>query len=168
MGEPYQAVSFQAASNGTSGVDPITSDARFTSSDVSGCIDPLGGAAARQRQSLCELVVRFRARYGLGPVKLDLTLDLAAQFHAEDMSARNYFDHVSPEGTRVSGRVANYSSAGSFSNLSENIAVGSSSAETIMNLWINSPSHRANLLDPAFHRMGVGAANLYWVQVFSN
>lgn len=172
VGEANYPVGFSSAAGRasvtTASSDPLTSNARIISADTSGCVDPLGGAAARERVKLCQLVARYRAGYGLGPVRLNLTLDLTAQFHADDMLARNYFAHVSPEGVELTSRLAKYSQGETFTAIAENIATGSVSAEIIMNQWIASPGHRANLLNPAYRRMGVGVANTYWVQVFSN
>ncbi len=92
-----------------------------------------------------------------------------AQAKAEDMATNNYFSHTSPTyGSAFDMLKANgvsYSSAG------ENIAKGQTSSSSVMNAWMNSSGHRANILSSSYKSIGVGCAadssgTLYWVQIF--
>jgi uncharacterized protein YkwD len=102
-----------------------------------------------------------RAAHGLPAMRPAAALRRAALRHARDMVARRYFSHVSPSGGTMSRRVrsAGYlSRAGSFS-LGENIAWGQGSRGTpaaIVRAWMNSPGHRAVILNRAFREIGIG------------
>ena len=92
----------------------------------------------------------------------------SAQSFAELMLALNFFAHNSPDGTTPDQRItaAGYTN---WTTWGENIAEGYTTAEDVMNGWINSPGHRANLLNPAFKDIGIGASGggaPYWVQDF--
>lgn len=102
---------------------------------------------------------------GCAPLKADASLTAAAQGHAKDMAARDYFEHTTPEGVTFDQRIRNagYSRPGA-----ENIAQGSQTAEGVMELWLNSPGHRANILNCDLTAIGVGLDRngFYWVQNF--
>ena len=98
----------------------------------------------------------------------------AAQLHAEDMAAKNYFEHVSLDGRtfvdRINGTAYDGSPAG------ENIAMGFQSAAAVVQGWLDSPGHCVNLMDPDFDDVGLGftshpdpkysTATTFWVQDF--
>lgn len=118
-----------------------------------------------------------RADNGVGPLRFSRRLGEAAQGHAEDMAAGDYFAHTSPSGSTLASRIEavgyDYSTAG------ENLAAGYDSAKDTVTAWFNSPGHKANLLNPNFVDVGFGlifddvqSANAsatfdnYWVQNF--
>ncbi|MFG3343473.1 CAP domain-containing protein [Streptomyces sp. NPDC048018] len=113
------------------------------------------------------LVNAERAKAGCGALTANATLTRAAQGHSDDMAARDFFDHTNPDGADPGDRV---SAAGyPWSTYGENIAMGQSSAEQVMESWMNSPGHRANILNCNFKEIGVGIHNSggpYWTQVF--
>ncbi|WP_228977019.1 sigma-70 family RNA polymerase sigma factor [Streptomyces sp. DH12] len=114
------------------------------------------------------LVNAERARAGCGPVSRNGLLDTAALRHSEDMDARDYFDHSSPDGTDPGDRIT---AAGyRWSTYGENIARGQQSPEAVMESWMNSPGHRANILNCSFKELGVGrhdaSGGPWWTQVF--
>lgn len=103
------------------------------------------------------------------PVTWNGYLAAAARAHAADMAARNYFDHVTPEGKTVSQRVeaAGYAN---WMEVGENIAAGYTLANVVTG-WLNSPSHCKTLMDPTLKELGVGYVyrpgsqyGTYWVQ----
>ncbi len=106
------------------------------------------------------------------PLRANPKLDLAAQRHAEDMLARHYFAHESPEGktVRERARTAGYD----WRVIGENIAEGQFSVDEVMDTWMQSPPHRRNILDRDFKELGVGLAlgksdggwRVVWVQTF--
>ena len=83
-------------------------------------------------------------------------LDAAAQAKAADMAARGYFAHIGPDGTLpwqwITGAGYSYSYAG------ENLAVRFTDSKDVVNAWMASPSHRGNILKPAYTHIGVGVA----------
>lgn len=120
-------------------------------------------------QQVLELVNSARADNGLPPLALNSALGQAAQAHAEDMAANDYFSHTGLDGSTVGVRAT---AAGyDWSTVGENIAFGATTAAQVMDLWMNSSGHRANILHSAFSEIGIGVSDgspLYWVQVFGN
>ena len=120
---------------------------------------PLPGDAGLEAQ-LLTLSNQARAENGVGPLEPDERLAQAARHHAEEMARLGYFSHTSPtaENATVSRRVAR---SGSFiGTLGENLAlVGETdTAQVTTTGWLESPGHRANLLNPTFTHVGFGTA----------
>jgi uncharacterized protein YkwD len=116
--------------------------------------------AQTERTVLC-LLNAERAARSLTALALDPRLQTAAERHAQDMGARDFFDHVTPEGTGVIARVraAGFPSAGA--KLAENLAWGSGRLgrpTMVVKNWMNSPPHRATILSPAMRQVGIGIA----------
>ncbi|MBD0712801.1 CAP domain-containing protein, partial [Streptomyces sp. CBMA370] len=109
-----------------------------------------------------------RARAGCGPLRTERRLRTAAQAHADDMAARGYYRHDSPEGRDAGDRLrrAGYT----WAAWGENIHRGPRNAVRAMKDWMKSPGHRANILDCSFREIGVGvtltANGPWWVQNF--
>ena len=127
-----------------------------------------GGAAG----VLGEVVDRTnaeRARHGLRALTVDQRLAAAAQDHSADMVRRAFFAHESPDGRQVWDRAV---AAGyAYRKVAENIAAGQRTAEEVVRGWMESPGHRANILDGDLTQIGVGRADggsygVYWTQVF--
>jgi RNA polymerase sigma factor (sigma-70 family) len=114
------------------------------------------------------LVNKERAGVGCGPLTEDPQLQKAAQSHSDDMAARQFFDHTNPDGADPGQRitVAGYR----WSTYGENIAEGQQTASAVMQSWMNSPGHRANILNCSFKNIGVGvhkgAGGPWWTQDF--
>jgi uncharacterized protein YkwD len=115
------------------------------------------------------LVNQERAKAGCKPLTVDSRLVTAARGHSQDMANRNYFDHNTPEGVTPWTRITN---AGyHFSTAAENIAAGQTTPAQVMNAWMNSAGHRANILNCDLRNIGVGLAynakhTPYWTQDF--
>lgn len=115
-----------------------------------------------------------RAVAGVQTLKANPLLERAAQEKADDMAAKSYFAHVSPDGKTPwywLDRVGyNFSSAG------ENLAVNFFDSTDIENAWMNSPGHRENILNPKYTEIGIATARgmyqgketVYVVQFFGN
>ena len=115
-----------------------------------------------------ELTNAERAANGCPALTADDRLATAARAHSADMAAQNYFDHVSKDGRSFVDRVraAGYPSPGA-----ENIAAGQRTAEAVVKGWMDSPGHRANILNCKLKALGVGLARggsygWYWTQNF--
>jgi uncharacterized protein YkwD len=109
-----------------------------------------------------------RANAGLAPLAWHDGVAQVAYDFAVDMDVRNYFDHYNPEGQAPWDRLT---AAGiSWSACGENIARGQTTAAEVMNDWMNSSGHRANILETAFTELGVGVhiagGQVWWVQDF--
>jgi uncharacterized protein YkwD len=104
------------------------------------------------------------------PLRWNDRLAAAAQVHSADMVALNYFDHVSPGGSRPEDRVSAQGYV--FSSLGENIAAGQPTPAAAMATWLESPDHCSSIMSPTFVDFGAGLAlggsfNFYWTQVFA-
>ena len=108
-------------------------------------------------QVRAEMLARVNAERAAAGAPLllpDPRLDEAAQRHAEDMLARSYYNHISPDGTSPASRTRQSGYAGHV--VGENIARGPFAVQEVMNNWMGSSEHRRNLLLPAFTHLGVG------------
>jgi uncharacterized protein YkwD len=119
----------------------------------------------QMRTSVLCLMDRIRVHYGLHPFVYNVDLRTSASAHSVSMVVHDYFAHEGPGGT-VDGRIsrAGYlARAGAFT-IGENIAAGgglAGSPAAIVEDWMHSPPHRANILDPAYRDAGVGVARGY-------
>ena len=99
------------------------------------------------------LVNMERRKRGLKPLVADPELVPVARAHSQDMFARGYFSHYTPEGKdpfdRMKAAKIRYQAAG------ENLALGQT-LKICHDGLMNSPGHRANILNPAYGRLGVG------------
>lgn len=113
------------------------------------------------------LVNQIRRRAGLSRLSRDERLRVAARKHSKDMAMRDFCDHVNPDGVTPPQRM---SAAGYPRPGAENVARGQSNAHAVMTAWMNSPPHRANILNPDFATLGVGVTlglgGPYWTQNF--
>jgi hypothetical protein len=107
-------------------------------------------------QTLLQLANRDRAALGLAPLKWSAPLAAAAHQHAVRMAQQNTLSHQLPGEAGLAERASQ--SGARFSTIAENIAEGPS-AESIHQQWMNSPPHRANLLDPQLDAVGIAAEN---------
>jgi uncharacterized protein YkwD len=127
------------------------------------------GELARTASEVVALTNAERTSAGLRPLSVDPLLTNAAQTYSEDMVARAFYSHTSPDGTQPWDRAA---AAGSTRRtIGENIACGQRSPAEVVLGWMNSPGHRANILKPAFTHIGIGLAGggkmgTYWTQLF--
>ncbi len=122
-----------------------------------------------------ELTNLERSKVGLPPLGLNSQLAQAAQIHTQNMALQDFFSHTGLDGSSVGNRVA--ATGYQFSTAAENIAAGYSTPEQVVEGWMNSPGHRANILNPNLQEIGVGYVflandvgnsnyNHYWTQVF--
>lgn len=110
-----------------------------------------------------------RKAAGLGNLTLDSQLSKLARMKAEDMAKKGYFSHTSPTYGSAFDMMKKYGV--SYRTAGENIAKGQKTPEAVMNGWMNSSGHRANILSSTYTHIGVGYAkdskgNTYWVQIF--
>ncbi|MGQ4384468.1 CAP domain-containing protein [Streptomyces sp. SAS_270] len=124
-------------------------------------------AESAAEAEVLKLVNVERSKVGCSPVAANSALsDLASAF-SEDMAARGFFDHTDPSGATPWDRAAK---AGITSLGGENIARGQADAAAVMEAWMNSPGHRANILNCDFKTLGVGvhmgSGGPWWTQDF--
>ncbi|MEY9988839.1 uncharacterized protein YkwD [Streptomyces sp. V4I8] len=127
------------------------------------------GDLSRTATEVVDLTNRERTRAGLRPLAVDPALTAAAQTYSSDMATRAFYSHTSPEGSQPWDRAA---AAGSrMRAIGENIACGQRSPAEVVEGWMNSPGHRANILKRDFTHIGIGfagggPAGTYWTQLF--
>gem|GEM_PF-1982119 len=162
--------------------------ALFLSGLSSALARPEGGRASRPLRPLKDMLAkraeaglrgavltetnRARSEFSLPVLRPSVVLDLAAAAHAQDMAARGYREHASPEGCGLFDRAVafvGYPSGG----VAENLASGQTSTQQVVAGWLASPSHRTNILHPEYLEMGLASARakdgtLYWAQVFGD
>jgi uncharacterized protein YkwD len=114
-------------------------------------------SAAVIASSLVDLANGDRAQNGLPPLTINSQLQEAAQLKANDMVANGYFAHTSPSGKDpwYWFQQAGYD----FSYAGENLAVYFSDSDSVNTAWMNSPEHRANLLDVNYTQIGIATAD---------
>jgi len=126
--------------------------------------DPHAALAAE----VVDLTNAEREAAGCPAVKANEELATAATGHSSDMATNDYFDHTSQDGRTFTDRA---SAAGYDDAMSENIAAGYPTAAAVVEGWMNSPGHRANILNCDARAVGLGVAEagdgtLYWTQMF--
>ncbi|MEA5570004.1 CAP domain-containing protein [Calothrix sp. UHCC 0171] len=126
-------------------------------------------------QQVLDLTNTERIKGGLQPLRLNHQLNQSAQNHSEDMALQDYFSHTGVNGSSAGDRAT---SAGyKFSSLGENIAAGYITPEEVVQGWMSSPGHRANIMNANYQEMGLGYYylandagnvnyNYYWTQDF--
>jgi len=100
----------------------------------------------------------------VGELSWNTKLEQAGLNHSQDMLDNDFFEHTSSDGRNLTDRLNevgyNYSYAG------ENIAYGYTTENAVINGWLNSQGHCANIMNPNFTEMGVGRVGNYWTQDF--
>ncbi|GAA2361686.1 CAP domain-containing protein [Dactylosporangium salmoneum] len=132
-----------------------------------------GGGNVPYENQVIKLVNAERAKAGCGPVKYNPKLRAAAYKHSADMARRDYFSHTTPEGVEFATRIK--AEGYSWSGAGENIAAGQGTPEQVMDAWMHSEGHRANILNCKFVDLGVGLEYQikndrkipYWTQDFA-
>ena len=124
---------------------------------------------AAYQQEVVNLVNKERAKYGLSALKSNASLANVATIKSQDMIDKNYFDHTSPTYGSPFDMMKQFGI--SYKTAGENIAMGQKTPTEVVNAWMNSPGHRANILNENFTQIGVGVAKnskgqLYWTQMF--
>lgn len=117
--------------------------------------------------TMLELVNQERAKEGLKPLQADPELAVVARAHSKDMFARGYFSHVTPEGKTPTDRIRE--GRVRFLVAGENLALGQTLDICHQGL-MNSPGHRANILQPSYGRLGIGILDggIYGLMITQN
>ena len=117
-------------------------------------------------QDVIKLVNVERANAGLSPLSYDWELGRVAQYKSQDMHDQKYFSHTSPVYGTPFTMMKNFGI--SYKSAGENIAQGQTTAKAVVNAWMNSEGHRANILNKNYTHIGVGYVKdgNYWTQMF--
>ncbi len=112
------------------------------------------------------LVNEIRVKNGLGKLTADWELSRVARYKSQDMKDNKYFSHTSPVYGSPFDMIRNFGI--SYRTAGENIAKGQTTPQAVVNAWMNSSGHRANILNSSYTKIGVGyvADGKYWTQMF--
>ena len=138
---------------------PATASAECAGADLR----PTAENLKQVRSAVLCLLNEERAARGMGKLRANAKLRRAAEKHSRNMNANDFFDHVSPAGTTPLERVkaAGYLAGATSWAVGENIAWGEQRLSTpgeIMRSWMDSPGHRANILNRRFRHVGIGVS----------
>ncbi|MFB6506536.1 MULTISPECIES: CAP domain-containing protein [unclassified Streptomyces] len=124
-------------------------------------------ASSSAQAAVLALVNQERSKVGCSPLTASSSLASLAQDFSRDMAARGFFDHTDPDGRSPWDRA---SKAGVKGLAAENIARGQADAQAVMEAWMDSPGHRANILNCDYKTLGVGvhqgSGGPWWTQEF--
>ena len=117
-------------------------------------------------KKVVELVNEIRTQNGLSKLSHDWELSRVARFKSQDMKDNRYFSHTSPVYGSPFDMIKNFGI--SYRSAGENIAMGYRTPEAVVNGWMNSSGHRANILSSSYTKIGVGyvKSGNYWTQMF--
>ncbi len=132
---------------------------------------PIASGFGSIEQEIVKLVNKERTNRGLNPLTENWELSRVARIKSQDMASNNYFSHNSPVYGTPFEMLNSFGIK--YTQAAENIASGQQNAEQVMNSWMNSSGHRANILNPNLTNIGVGVARkgtsgpLYFTQIFT-
>ncbi|MBQ8551884.1 MAG: SafA/ExsA family spore coat assembly protein [Clostridia bacterium] len=129
-------------------------------------IPTLDATVASYESEVVRLVNVERAKNGLKPLTADWELSRVARYKSQDMRDNRYFSHTSPVYGSPFQMIKNFGI--SYRSAGENIAMGQATPQAVVNAWMNSSGHRANILNSSYTHIGVGyvADGRYWTQMF--
>jgi uncharacterized YkwD family protein len=127
---------------------------------------PVSTGISQYAQQVIELTNKERARAGLPALKADAQLSAVAQKKSQDMQQNHYFSHTSPTYGSPFDMMRDFGIT--YKTAGENIAQGQRTPQEVVTAWMNSPGHRANILNQQFTHIGVGfeQAGNHWTQMF--
>ncbi len=117
-------------------------------------------------KEVVRLVNKERNSRGLPSLTMDWELSRVARYKSQDMHDKGYFSHTSPTYGSPFDMMSSFGIA--YRSAGENIAKGQASPQAVVNAWMNSSGHRANILNASFKKIGVGYVSdgNYWTQMF--
>ncbi|MFM2433204.1 MAG: hypothetical protein RLZZ511_4418 [Cyanobacteriota bacterium] len=129
----------------------------------------------KKQSELLSLINDARRDRNIAPLRFSNTLSRAAQVHVEDIVRHNYeLTHTGSDGSSVGDRASRAGYPNRY--VGENVAAGTQSVKDTFEMWMDSPGHRDNILDPDYTEIGIGyylnapdtSYDHYWVNVFGN
>ncbi len=129
-------------------------------------IPQLDSSVTAFEAEVIRLVNEIRAKNGLNALSANWELSRVARYKSQDMVDNRYFSHTSPTYGSPFQMIRNFGI--SYRTAGENIAYGYSTPQAVVNAWMNSSGHRANILNSSYTQIGVGyvAQGSYWTQMF--
>ncbi len=129
-------------------------------------IPSLDSSVLDYENEVIRLVNEIRVKNGLNALEADWELSRVARYKSQDMKDNNYFSHTSPVYGSPFEMIKNFGL--SYKSAGENIAKGQTTPQAVVNAWMNSSGHRANILNKSYTKIGVGyvKSGNYWTQMF--
>jgi uncharacterized YkwD family protein/spore coat assembly protein SafA len=129
-------------------------------------IPQVGDAVLQYEAEVIRLVNEIRVKNGLKALAANWELSRVARYKSEDMSSARYFSHTSPTYGTPFQMIQSFGL--SYRTAGENIAYGQRTPAAVVDAWMNSSGHRANILNASYTQIGVGycANGNYWTQMF--
>ena len=129
-------------------------------------IPQLDSTVSAFENEVIRLVNEIRIKNGLKPLTANWELSRVARYKSQDMVDNRYFSHTSPTYGTPFQMIRAFGL--SFRTAGENIAYGQRTPQAVVNAWMNSSGHRANILNSSYTQIGVGyaASGHYWTQMF--
>lgn len=167
-GNCYQKPTDNNCPDGSCGQKPTDNNCPDGNCNVTtpGNTDTSSSTASDYEKKVAELVNEVRAEYGLSALKLNTELCDVARAKSQDMKDKNYFSHTSPTYGSPFDMMKTFGI--SYRTAGENIAMGYSTPEKVVDAWMNSEGHRANILNASYKEIGIGyvSSGNYWTQMF--
>ncbi|OAB44699.1 CAP domain-containing protein [Paenibacillus glacialis] len=116
-------------------------------------------------EKVLDIVNQERSKAGLSSLSMSEELSKMAMVKAQDMYNNNYFDHNSPTHGSPFDMMKEFGIT--FNSAGENIAKGQTTPTQVMKDWMNSPGHKANIMNNSYTRIGIAYYNNEWVQEFT-
>ena len=160
------AVQYQVGTSEIIQANPQISDPNLIYPGQVLTIPQMDSTVSSYEAEVIRLVNELRQQHGLRPLTANWELSRVARYKSQDMRDRGYFAHNSPTygspGQMIRDFGLSYRTAG------ENIAKGYPSPQAVVNGWMNSSGHRANILNASYTQIGVGYVSQgnYWTQMF--
>lgn len=164
------------AADATAPAAAVSSESRQVAAPAPAPVASVDDELAALEDEVIRLTNIERAKHGLLPLRKSEILTQAARAHNADMIAGNFVSHTGSNGfsSALRAQAAGYPTYGwGRCYVGENIAAGLHTPQDAMNGWLNSPSHRANMLRPEYREIGVGVAKggrygTYWTVDFGS
>ena len=147
-------------------IPPTQDDEAVTPPEPDSDVHEPESAMSEFEKEVVRLVNEIRTSNGLGLLMADESLSRVARIKSQDMKDNNYFSHTSPVYGSPFDMMKQFGI--SYKTAAENIAMGYKTPQAVVDGWMNSPGHRANILNASFNTIGVGyvASGNYWTQMF--
>ena len=134
---------------------------------LAGCdaVAPLGPEPGGEVEAFVALLNEHRTSVGCAPLAWNADVAVVAEVHSQDMVDRDFFAHTNPDGDTPADRLRD---AGlDYRRMAENIAWGYPSGAAVLEGWLGSSGHRANIENCALEEHGVGLVGTHWTHVFA-
>lgn len=160
------AVKYQVGLSELVNANPNISDPELIYPGQKITIPIIDTSITNYENEVVRLVNSERAKNGLSPLTQDWELSRVARFKSQDMKDNAYFSHTSPIYGSPFDMIKNFGI--SYRTAGENIARGQATPQAVVNAWMNSSGHRANILNKSYKKIGVGYVSdgRYWTQMF--